>query len=398
MEDKNNAFAKYNANIWKMKLFSFFVNLHFMGAVLVPFFTQWAKISFTQVMLLQSWFMLWVFLLQAPTGTIADYFGRKKCLMIGCIANIIAVIVMTVTPNFYLLVIGETFWALATALVSGADTTLTYDSMKKNGATKNSKQVLGRIEIFRLAGFMIGALAGSIIAAKIGLQAPMLLMSIPLTIAFIISLSFKETEEKRTNPKKYFSVLKDGMKFFYKHKILKIIAIDMIAINSIGYFIIWLYQPMLTQAGTNIALFGLVHAVFVISQIVFINNNPTIEKIAGSKKKVIYLSFIITGITLALSGINPTILFILLAIFIGGGLSLSKKPIFESYLNKYIPSPERATALSTIFMFRTLALVILSPVVGMLADWSLNNTLIILGAISIIFPTISKIEEKHLID
>jgi len=369
-----------------------------MGAVLVPFFTEWANISFTQTMILQSWFMLWVFLLEIPTGTIADYLGRRKSLALGCIANAAGVIAFTITPNFLLLLLGEFLWAMAIALFSGADTAITYDSLRITRQEKESKSVLGKLEISRLTGYMIAAPIGSVIAVTMGLQMPVLLMSIPLTIGFIITLTLKEPEVKQEIKQKYFSLLKEGAKFFYKHKILQIIAIDMIVLNTIGYFIIWLYQPMLQQIGLSIAFFGIIHAAFVASQIFFIKTNKKQETLLGSKRRVLFASLIIPGAILITGGIFLSITIALIIVFIAGGLALSKKPLFDSYLNKYIPSEKRATILSTIFMFRTLALVIFNPILGLLAEWSINNTLIIIGTIAIAFSLLSKIEEKHLID
>ena len=92
------------------------------------------------------------------------------------------------------------------------------------------------------------------------------------------------------------------------------------------------------------------------------------------------------------------LLLILLVIILGGGFGLSRGPLFTSYINKYIPSPQRATVLSTISMLERFVLVIVTPFVGMLADWSLSYTFIILGCLAVVFSFVSRIEEKHLID
>lgn len=78
MKSKNNT-------IWKYYLFSFLRDFAFFSAVLIPFFTKWGGISMTQVQLLQSWFMLWIFIMEVPTGAIADFFGRKHSLCLGTI-------------------------------------------------------------------------------------------------------------------------------------------------------------------------------------------------------------------------------------------------------------------------------------------------------------------------
>ncbi len=389
----------FRANLWKVYIFKFFVSLHFIGGVLVPFFTDWGGINFTQVMILQSWFMLWIFLLEIPTGTVADFLGRKQSLILACVVNTIAALVYASMPNFYIFLLGEFLWAMSAALLSGADEAFVYDTLKKIGESKKSKKVFARIESFGLAGIMIAAPIGSIIAAKFGLRAPMLLLVVPFTVAFLISLSLKEPRiAQKSESKRYINVLKDGMKFFYKNKILETLAIDMVFIGSIAYFMIWLYQPMLKQAGINIAYFGIIHAAFVASQILIMNNYERLERIFGSKKRLIFLSAAITGVMFIIGGLTTSIPIVFLVIIIGGGFGLSRRPLFINYMNKYIPSPERATILSTISMFRRFALVFINPAVGLLVDWSLNYTLIILGAAALIFSFISRVEEEHLVD
>ena len=66
---------RYRANIWKMYLFEFLTSLHFISAVLIPFFADWGGISFTQIMILQSWFVFVTFVAEVPTGVVADYLG-----------------------------------------------------------------------------------------------------------------------------------------------------------------------------------------------------------------------------------------------------------------------------------------------------------------------------------
>ncbi len=391
--------ATLRANLWKIYLFKFFVSFHFIAGVLVPFFIDWGGINFTQIMILQSWFMLWIFLLEIPTGTVADYLGRKHSLVLACGVNTIAAFIYASMPNFYIFLLGEFLWAMSAALLSGADEAFVYDTLKKINETKKSKQIFGRIESFGLAGIMIGAPIGSFIADQFGLRAPMLLLIVPFSIAFLIALTFKEPKTtQKIESKRYINILKDGVKFFYRNRVLKILAIDMIFIASIAYFMIWLYQPMLKQAGINIAYFGIVHAAFVVSQILIINNYQRLEKIFGSKKRLIFFSAAITGVMFIIGGLTTFIPLVLLAIILSGGFGLSRRPLFVSYMNKYIPSPKRATVLSTISMIRRFALVIINPAVGLLVDWSLNYTLIILGVAAIVFSLISKVEESHLID
>ncbi|MCD6421921.1 MFS transporter, partial [bacterium] len=277
--------------LWRLYLFKFFTGLHFISGVLIPFFTQWGGLSFTQIMILQSWFMVWIFVFEIPTGSIADHFGRKFSLATGCIISIIAALTYASVPNFYVFLLAEFLWALGATLFSGAYEALVYDTLKYLGKTGESKKVFGRSESFGLLGITIGAPIGSVIAGMLGLRAPMLLMLIPLSIALLISLTFREPRNPRrgrdlkSEAKKCVKKLKEGVAFFCRNKELRILAADMISIRSVAYFMIWLYQPMLQQAGVPIYYFGVVHAVFVLTQIAIMNHYETLERVLGSKKR-----------------------------------------------------------------------------------------------------------------
>ncbi len=389
----------YKANLWKIYLFAFLTGLHFIGGVLVPFYTQWGGITFGQIMILQSFFMLSVFLLEIPTGTIADHMGRKQSLLFGTIVSAIGALVYASTPNFFVFLLGEFLLAVAVALFSGAKEAFVYDTLKKIKSEKQSKKIFGRLHSIHLSAIMIGAPIGSVIGAKFGLNVPMALFAFPTLIAFFVGLSFKEPiTRKKQESTRYLKILKEGVRFFYKNKILKILAFDMISISAIAYFMIWLYQPMLMRSNVDVAYFGIVHAGFVLSQILIANNYVFLEKLFGSKKGLIFWSSMILGIMFVVSGLTSYLPVILLVIILGGGFGLTRVPLFSSYMNKYIPSDKRATVLSSVSMLRKFVLVIFNPFVGFLVDWSLNYTLIMLGVLAIVFAFVSRVEEKHLLE
>ena len=373
--------------------------MHLIGGVMVPFFTLWGNINFAQIMILQSWFAFWMFALEIPTGAVADYFGRKTSLALGVIINIIGAIIYASTPNFYIFMLGEFLWAMASALFSGANDAFVYDSLKKTKETKDSKKIFGRIESIHMLGILIGSPLGSLIAANFGLNMPMLCIAVPLTIAFFISLTLKEPEtKKKIESKRYLHILTEGVRTFYKSKILKILALDMAFIATIGYFMVWMFQPMLKNAGIGIGYYGIVHSAFVASQIVIMNNYNYLEKIFGSKKGLITYSAVIAGIMYIIGGLTNYIPLVLAAIIIGGGFALGRGPLFNSYFNKYIPSSKRATVLSSISMLRRFFIAAINPLFGFAVMWSLKYTLIILGVIAIVFSIFSRVEEGHLID
>ena len=72
--------------------------------------------------------------------------------------------------------------------------------------------------------------------------------------------------------------------------------------------------------------------------------------------------------------------------------------LFQSYMNKYIESHNRATVISTISMLSSLVSAVMYPLVGLMVEWSLDYSFIIIGTLIIVCTMVSKIEEGHLID
>lgn len=390
---------KLQANIWKMYIFYALIGFHFFSAVLIPFFTDWGHINFTQIMILQSAFMIFSFLLEVPTGAVADYFGRKTSVVLSCASIMIASLVYVSAPNFYVFLLGEFIFALGFALASGADEALVYDSLKMLNRENESKKVFARMDSIHMFGIMFAAPIGGLIAKKFGLQYPMLFSLIPMFFAFLMTLTLKEPElKKEKETKRYIHIIKESFISLKNNKNLRILALDSIAIGSLAYFIIWLYQVILKNFNVDIQYFGFVHAMLCLAQILIMTNYEKLEKLFGSKKRVLFFSSFITGIAMIVCAISGSLILTLVAFAIGVGFGYGRFPIISSYMNKYIESYNRATVISGVSMFRRLFQAVFNPLIGLLIAWSMNYTLIMLGISALVFSFISRVEEKHLID
>lgn len=375
---------------------------HFISAILVPFFTEWGHIKFSQILFLNAWFFFWIFLLEVPTGTVADFLGRKVSIILGLAAGSIGVLVYASYPHYIIFLISEIILALSFTLISGADEALIYDSLKELKQTGISKSVFSKMESFKLAGIVIGAVIGSFIAKTLGLRYPMLLQSIPAAAACLLAFTFKEPRISAEKPvvtfRAYRKILSGGVRYFFKNRILKVLTLDMVFVFACSFLIIWFYQALLKNVGVDIAYFGIVHAFMSLTQIFIISNFLRIEKWLGAKKRLLFLSAFLTGILYILLSFSRFVPLVIFAIIFSAGFGLSRGPLFSNYMNKYIPSDKRATVLSVTSMLRTFSIVIVNITAGLLADWSIPNTLLILGIAIIVFSFLSKIKEEHLID
>jgi hypothetical protein len=188
------------------------------------------------------------------------------------------------------------------------------------------------------------------------------------------------------------------LRYFRRHRILRILTFDKVSIGTLAFLIVWTYQPYLKEVGIPLVYFGLVHAGLTGIQILFMNNFARLEKAFGSSKRYLVWSALIAGGTFALLGVNPyptVTVFLLLVI---AGFGLPRGVLLDNYMNKHIESPVRATVISTVSMIATLVMGLLYLVVGLLAEWSLRGTLIMIGGAVIACALLARTREEHLID
>lgn len=369
--------------IWRYYAYKFFISLHFFSAVLVPFFMDWGGLTQFQIQLVQSWFMLWLFLLEVPTGAIADYIGRKHSLALGALSVAIAALVYGSYPHIYVFLLAEFLFALAAALSSGADEALLYDTLKEAGREEESKKIMGKAHAINLFGLLVSAPIGGLLAARLGLNAPILFAALPFLIAMGIAWTIKEPLVRTVSEtKRYLEIVRSGLAYLWHHRTLKILTLDMVGVSVAAYFIIWFYQPLLTEVGVPVVYFGIIHAAFVGAEILVSANFPLFEKIVGSPNRYLRLTALVTAILFMVVAIFPSPTTIILFAVVAGAVGLSRIEYIGICLQPFIPSDKRATVLSAVSMMRKFALFAANPIIGYLATISLGGTLLILS----VFP------------
>ena len=385
-------------NLWKMQAIRLLFWMHFFTSVLVPFLRDWGGIKFTQILTLNAWFMFCSFLLEIPTGTIADRYGRRISLALGSFVSALGFLIYASVPRFEVFLLGELILATAFTLMSGADEALVYDTLDHLGQRDTARRMFARLESCKLGGIITGAVLGGFIAGALGLRAPMLLGAVPAVIGGLLALSLVEPGGlvgKRT-AQSYAQLLRGGIRYFASHPTLRVLALDMVGSASMAWLIIWLYQPQLERVGIGISLFGLVHAGMCVGQILVLSNIERIEAWVGSKHRYLFISAVVPGLAYVWLAAAESVTGVVAAILIAAAIGLSRPVLFTGYMNTHNPSAQRATILSTVSMLRTLAVALINPVAGWLIDWGMRPALLILGIAALGLALVTRLEERHL--
>ena len=113
-------------------------------------------------------------------------------------------------------------------------------------------------------------------------------------------------------------------------------------------------------------------------------------------KNTLFYSAILPGLFFVGLYFFRNVYFVLVAIFIITGLKIMRAPVLSDFMNKHIESRNRATVLSGVSMLNKIFIMILYPIVGLIADFSLWFTFLFLGIATLIFSLMNRIESKHI--
>ncbi len=389
--------AVWRANVQRMYVWRALTMMHFFAGALVPFFTDWGGLTLPQLFLLQAWFFLWTFLLEVPTGAVADKFGRKASLICANVCLLTATAIYATGKGLPRFCLAEVIWAASAALASGADEAMIYDSLKACGEEARSKKALATLASFDIGAIAFAAPVGSLMAAHWGLNVPMLAMFVPFSLGLLLSLTLREPPTEEEGPKPaYREIISRGVRYFASHRPLRALAFDSVTIWMLSFMIVWLFQARLKELGIGVGVYGFVTMAMTLSQIAILSSPDRVERFFGGTRRYLIWSAVIPGLAfLALPfATNPwaaCALFVLIPAF-----GLSRSVVISNYMNKHIGSAQRATVLSTVGMARQLMGAAALLTVGLLTKISLGWTFTALGVAILACAWASSVEEAHL--
>ncbi len=372
------------ANVPKVAVFRFFFSTHLFAAVLVPFFRDFGGLGFTAILLVQAWFQVWSFVLEVPTGAVADRFGRRVSLAAAGLVAALGFGVYASVPSLAVFLVGEVLVAVAMTLASGADEALVYDSLERIGRAAEATRAMSRLQAWQLAGFLAGALAGALLASRAGVRAPMLFQFVPALAAAAVALSLAEPGARAGRPRvgaSYAAVFRDGVRHLARTPVLRALALDQAANASVVWLVVWLYQAQLQRAGVPLAAFGVVHAAMTLAQIALLARVADAQRLLGGPRRLMRLTAIAPPLCIAALAATARPVPSVLLIIVAASLGFARIPLFSGPMNRHIPSEHRATVLSAVSALRTAGIALLYPLFGWLVDRSLPVALLVLGAV-----------------
>ena len=181
----------YESNIPKFFIYRALYNFMLFLPIWVIYLQKRHGLSLTQVTLLDSAFWLTMVISEVPTGAVADTFGRKQSQLIGMLLATGSILLFGLAPNYGLLILANSIWAVAITFISGADIAFFYDTLRELGREDEYPKYRGWLSAIVLGSIAVSSLLGGFIG-EINLIATFLITAGIMVIGIVFLLLLKE--------------------------------------------------------------------------------------------------------------------------------------------------------------------------------------------------------------
>ena len=331
------------------------------------------------IFILKSVYSIAAVALEIPSGYLADVWGRRKCLILGCILFFLGYLCYSFTSTFAAFVIAEILLGTGQTLVNGADSALLYDTTVQYKKENLYLRYEGRITMIgnfaeAIAGIFGGLLAAYSLRYPFYAQALIAFSGIPAAFA-LQELNIKSKVQSPVQ------------------EIVRIIRYSLVTNKRLCYNIMfsgiigaatltmaWFVQPYLMYMNTPTSWFGVIWTVLNLTVGIAALYSDRVDSYFGPKKMgILILTFVAGGYVALAFNLTYTGLAILFVFYIIRGFAT---PILKGYINQMTFSEMRATVLSIRNFIIRLMFAAIAPFIGWLNDmYSLRIALLASAAI-----------------
>ena len=190
----------------------------FFYTINVLFLTQIKKIDMSSVVLVDTFYALFVILFQVPATMIIEKVGRKNGMVIGNICNAIYLIIVMNSENLIHLILAELICGLAFGLKDIAEPSILHESIVSSNVEKSN--IFARIQGNAVSGYYILSAVSLVLSGflyEINGYIPISLSLLIVLITIIMSTRFEEVKPPKEENKEEVS-LKEAIIFSIKSK------------------------------------------------------------------------------------------------------------------------------------------------------------------------------------
>lgn len=338
----------------------------FVAAIIISFLQKAAGFSLAAIYRMEAVCVLGSVLLQVPTGALADLVGRRVTLVIGALFIAADRILFAAASAPAMAWAANLCWIVGFSMISGADSSLLYDSLKFLGREHEFKKISGCAAAWRL--FLIAVtspFAGYL--AEQSIRLPMILGAVPAAV--FVATSWFFTEPPFAGGKKFslggqWQLMKTGTLFVRNHREIKWTIAFVVLLGVVSKIWFFTYNPYFEAVHFPTRYWGwLFLAMNLIAAAASYGADFAAKKV-GDFASVILMLFLVV-VPMFLIGIFVTEAAVLLVLpqnLVRG----YKDPFFSHFLHTRLDSENRATVSSVASAIDSLAMFLSLGAFGLL--------------------------------
>ena len=354
-----------------------------------------AGLTLVQISLIESIMIFTIFLMEVPTGVLADRVGRKWSIFASTLLLLSGEFIFIFARSYEWYILIALLTGTGFAFASGAVEALVYDSLPPKNREDAMKRVMGRLNSWGQIAFVIAPICGGLIIGDAHAEdfiPAIALTAASLFIGVIVCLTLREpaidTSEKKPGSVELF---RDGVALLRHHRRLRRLALLVVFTAPFtGAIVTTLGPPYLVQ--NSVSPFAVSLSLSLGSLLAAVTQRYAykLEAWLGQARAIAILILLPAAMYWILAAVVGPIATLLVVILIYG-VNDMKAPLFSAYQNALIESKNRATVLSLISMFTSLFLALGLPVYAALAERSLSFTFVVMGAVIVIAALILRV-------
>lgn len=346
---------------------------------IIVLFYEKHGLGLQDVFILKSVYSVAAVALEIPSGYLADVWGRKRCLIAGCVLFFGGYLCYSFTSTFEAFLVAEILLGIGQTLVNGADSALLYDTTVHYRKEQLYLRYEGRITMIGNFAEAVAGIIGGLLAAY-SLRLPFYAQAVVAFSGIPAACLLKEfsTQNKVQSP-----LAEIGRIIRYSLLTNRALCYNIFFSGIIGAATLtmaWFVQPVLMYLRTPISYYGIIWTVLNLLVGIAALYSDRIDRYLGMHKmNVLILGVIVGGYVALAYNLTYAGLAVLLVFYVIRGFAT---PILKGYINQMTFSEMRATVLSIRNFIIRLLFAAMAPFIGWLNDmYSLQTALLVSAAI-----------------
>ena len=376
--------------LFRFSAYGFLKNLRFFQPLILLYFTVAKGLSYTEFGVLIAVREVFIYLLEVPTGILADVTGRRRTMMMCFSSYIASFVVFTAGTEFWMFVPGMILFAAGEALRSGTHKSMIMMHLDLEGLSDQKVHYYGFTRSMSRLGSALSALAVGVFAFFGGDYSVIFPATmVPYALALLLMATYPPELDGKTEHEdvwgKMWSHTVESAKSLVRTPRLGKVVINASVFDSFFRVARDYLQPVVKAAALSVPVLAAVgdpqKRTFLMVGIVYffiymnsfassrmsgrlVDRSQRLGRTLNGLFWIFAAAFLAAGALFREDLALPTVI----VLFSFYTLYNLRKPAVVGFLSERIPGQQRATILSVHNQLRAVFSAIVAPLLGMVAD------------------------------